>query len=49
MRRKLCVTAIQDTKLLFLPMNVFSKLFNTDFMLIRLKEFTEHIDMLDLE
>jgi hypothetical protein len=43
------VTAIQDTKLLFLPMNVFSKLFNTDFMLIRLKEFTEHIDMLDLE
>ena len=47
--RKLSVVAIQDTKVLFLPAEVFHKEFNSDFMLEKLKAFCEHIEIADLE
>jgi len=43
------VTALEDTKLLFLPSDVFHKQFNSDFMLEKLKAFTKVTNINDLE
>jgi hypothetical protein len=44
-KRKLCVTAVEDTKVLFTTAEMFHKQFNSDFMLEKLKDFTEDIDI----
>ena len=47
--RKLCVTAVEDTKVLFTTADIFHKQFKSDFMLEPLKKFTEDIDIEDLK
>jgi len=48
-KRKLAVTAVEDTKVLFLPAEIFHKEFNSDFMLDKLKDFCEHTEIEHLE
>jgi hypothetical protein len=43
------VVAIEDTKVLFLPAEIFHKEFSQGFMLDKLKEFCENTEIADLE
>jgi hypothetical protein len=41
--------ALEDTKVLFLPAEVFHREFKDDFMLKKLEAFCEHIEIAELE